>query len=105
MELTAAIMALETLTRPCAIDLHTDSQYLRDGVTSWIAGWKARGWRTADRKPVKNVDLWQRLESAAERHNVAWHWVRGHAGDEMNERADALARAGLAPYVPSRAPD
>ncbi len=102
MELTAAIMALEALLRPCAVDLHTDSQYLRSGVMNWIAGWKARGWRTADRKPVKNVDLWQRLEAAAERHEVNWHWVRGHAGDEMNERADALARAGLAPFMPGR---
>lgn len=102
MELMAAIMALEALTRPCRIDLYTDSQYLRGGVTSWIVGWKARGWRTADRKPVKNVELWQRLEEAAERHDVAWHWVRGHAGDEMNERADALARAGLTPFLPGR---
>ncbi|PWB78904.1 MAG: ribonuclease HI [Methylocystaceae bacterium] len=96
MELTAAIAALETLTRPCAVDLYTDSQYVRGGVTSWIKGWKARGWKTADRKPVKNVELWQRLERAAERHDVSWHWVRGHAGDEMNERADALARKGMA---------
>ncbi len=100
MELMAAIMALETLTRPCAVDLHTDSQYLRGGITSWIAGWKARGWRTADRKPVKNVDLWQRLEAAAERHDVDWHWVKGHAGHDMNERADELARAGMAPFIP-----
>lgn len=104
MELTAAIMALETLTRPCAVDLHTDSQYLRSGVTSWIAGWKARGWRTADRKPVKNVDLWQRLEAAAERHDVDWHWVKGHSGHDMNERADELARAGMAPFLPGRPP-
>lgn len=100
MELIAAIMSLETLTRPCAVDLYTDSQYLRGGVTGWIAGWKARGWRTADRKPVKNVDLWQRLEKAAERHDVSWHWVKGHAGHEENERADALARAGLKPFLP-----
>jgi ribonuclease HI len=102
MELMAAIMALEALTRPCAVDLYTDSQYVRGGVTSWIKGWKARGWKTADRKPVKNVDLWQRLEAAEERHDVAWHWVRGHSGDEMNERADALARAGLAPFLQQR---
>ena len=102
MELMAAIMALETLTRPCAIDLYTDSQYVRGGVTSWIKGWKARGWRTADRKPVKNVELWQRLEAVEARHEVAWHWVKGHSGDEMNERADALARAGLAPFLPGR---
>jgi len=99
MELMAAIVALETLTRACAIDLHTDSQYVRNGVTQWIAGWKARGWKTADNKPVKNVELWKRLEEAEARHDVAWHWVRGHAGDEMNERADALARAGMAPFL------
>jgi ribonuclease HI len=98
MELTAAIMALEALKRPCAIDLHTDSQYVRGGVTGWIAGWKRNGWKTADRKPVKNEDLWRRLEEAAARHDVAWHWVRGHAGDPMNERADELARAGMAPF-------
>ena len=95
MELMAAIVALETLTRPCAVTLHTDSQYLRNGVTQWIEAWKARGWRTADRKPVKNVDLWQRLEAAAERHEIDWRWVRGHAGDVMNERVDALARGAL----------
>ncbi len=99
MELMAAIVALETLTRPCAIDLHTDSQYVRNGVTQWIAGWKARGWKTSDNKPVKNVELWKRLEEAEERHDVVWHWVRGHAGDEMNERADALARAGMGPFL------
>ena len=99
MELMAAIVALEALTRPCAVDLHTDSQYVRNGVTQWIAGWKARGWKTADRKPVKNVELWRRLEEASERHEVEWHWVRGHAGDEMNERSDALARAGMAPFL------
>ena len=99
MELMAAIVALETLTRPCAVDLLTDSQYVRNGVTQWLAGWKARGWKTADKKPVKNVELWRRLEEAFERHDVAWHWVKGHAGDEMNERADALARAGMAPFL------
>ncbi|QGM98209.1 ribonuclease HI [Methylocystis parvus] len=102
MELMAAIMSLEALTRPCAVDLYTDSQYVRGGVTSWIKGWKTRGWKTADRKPVKNVELWRRLEAAEERHDVAWHWVKGHSGDEMNERADALARAGMAPFLPSR---
>ncbi|WP_363349680.1 ribonuclease HI [Methylocystis echinoides] len=102
MELMAAIMALETLTRPCAVDLYTDSQYVRGGVTSWIKNWKTRGWKTADRKPVKNVELWQRLEAAEARHDVNWHWVRGHSGDEMNERADALARAGMAPFQPQR---
>jgi ribonuclease HI len=96
MELTAAIMALEALKRPCTVDLHTDSQYLRNGIMSWINGWKRNGWRTADRKPVKNVDLWQRLDEAIQRHVVRWHWVKGHAGHEMNERADELARAGLA---------
>ncbi len=103
MELMAAIIALETLTRPCAVDLYTDSQYLRGGVTSWIKGWKARGWKTADRKPVKNVDLWKRLEAAADPHEVAWHWVRGHSGHEENERADSLARAGLAPFLSKKA--
>jgi ribonuclease HI len=103
MELMGAISALEALTRACHVDLHTDSQYVRNGVTTWIRGWKARGWKTADRKPVKNVDLWRRLEAAAERHEVAWHWVKGHAGDELNERADALARSGMAPFLVSRA--
>jgi ribonuclease HI len=102
MELTAAIMALEALTRACAVDMHTDSQYLRGGVTGWIAGWKRNGWKTADRKPVKNVDLWQRLETAAARHDVEWHWVRGHAGDVMNERADELARRGMKPFLSGR---
>lgn len=98
MELLAAISALEALTRPCAVDLHTDSQYVRQGVTGWIHNWKRNGWRTADRKPVKNDDLWKRLDEAAARHDIAWHWVKGHAGDPMNERADALARAGMAPF-------
>ena len=96
MELMAAISALEALTRPCVVDIHTDSQYLRDGVMKWIKNWKRNGWRTADKKPVKNVDLWQRLEAALERHQVRWHWVRGHAGDALNERADQLARDGIA---------
>ncbi len=99
MELMAAISALEALTRPCSVDLYTDSQYVRGGVTSWISMWKMRGWKTADRKPVKNVELWRRLEEAAARHDVVWHWVRGHAGNEMNERADELARAGMAPFL------
>ncbi|MFT0862086.1 ribonuclease HI [Ancylobacter sp. G4_0304] len=102
MELMAAISALEALKRPCTVDLHTDSEYMRNGITKWIAGWKRNGWRTADKKPVKNVDLWERLEAAIERHDIQWHWVKGHAGDEMNERADALARAGMAPYKPGR---
>lgn len=96
MELTAAISALEALKRPCIVDLHTDSQYLRHGITEWIHGWKRNGWRTADKKPVKNADLWQRLDAAIARHDVRWHWVRGHAGDALNERADALARKGIA---------
>ena len=99
MELTAAIMALEALKRPSEVDLHTDSQYVRGGVTGWIAGWKRNGWRTADRKPVKNIELWQQLDAAAARHNVRWHWVRGHAGHPENERADALARQGMAPFL------
>lgn len=96
MELMAAIAALELLNRPCSVDLYTDSQYLRGGITTWINGWKRNGWRTADRKPVKNVDLWQRLEMALAPHEVRWHWVRGHAGHDLNERADQLAREGLA---------
>jgi ribonuclease HI len=98
MELTAAIMALEALKRPCEIDLHTDSQYVKGGVTGWIHGWKRNGWKTSDKKPVKNVDLWQQLDAAAQRHTVTWHWVKGHAGHEMNERADELARQGMAPF-------
>ena len=96
MELMAAIVALETLKRPCAVDIHTDSQYLRDGITKWIHGWKRNGWKTADKKPVKNVDLWQRLEQALTRHTVRWHWVKGHAGHDLNERADELAREAIA---------
>ena len=95
MELMAAIAALEALNRPCLVDLHTDSQYLRNGILTWIKQWKRNGWRTADKKPVKNVDLWQRLEAALARHRVRWHWVRGHAGDAMNERADELAREAI----------
>ena len=104
MELLAAISALEALTRPCAVDVHTDSQYVRQGVTGWVHNWKRNGWRTADRKPVKNDDLWKRLDEAAGRHEVDWHWVKGHAGDPMNERADALARAGMAPFLRKSAP-
>jgi len=95
MELTAAIMALEALTRPCRIDLYTDSKYVMDGITGWIHGWKARGWKTADRKPVKNDDLWKRLDVARTRHEVKWHWVKGHAGHALNERADQLANRGI----------
>jgi len=96
MELMAAIVALETLKRPCRVDLYTDSRYVSDGATQWLPGWKARGWKTADKKPVKNIDLWQRLEQAIAPHQVGWHWVRGHAGHPENERADALARGQIA---------
>jgi ribonuclease HI len=95
MELMAAIAALEALKTPCLVDLHTDSQYLRDGIMSWINNWKRNGWRTTDKKPVKNVDLWQRLDAALKRHQVRWHWVRGHAGHAVNERADQLARNAI----------
>ncbi|HML09805.1 MAG TPA: ribonuclease HI [Stellaceae bacterium] len=95
MEMTAAIVALETLKRPCRVRLYTDSQYLRDGIMQWLSGWKARGWRTADKKPVKNIDLWQRLDAAVAPHRIEWLWVRGHAGHPENERADALARAAI----------
>lgn len=104
MELMGAISALEALTRACDVVLHTDSQYVKNGVTSWIHGWKRNGWRTADKKPVKNAELWQRLDAARDRHSVEWKWVKGHAGDEMNERADALARAGMAAFLPRKAP-
>jgi ribonuclease HI len=102
MELSAAISALEALTRPCGIDLHTDSQYLRLGVMQWLKGWKRNGWRTADKKPVKNDDLWRRLDEAAARHDIDWRWVKGHAGEEMNERADELARHGMKPFLPKK---
>ena len=95
MELMAAIQALEALTRPCRVELHTDSQYVRTGISEWISAWKARGWRTAAKAPVKNEDLWRRLDEARLRHEVDWRWVKGHAGNELNERADALARRGL----------
>ncbi len=103
MELTAAIMALEALTRPCTVDLFTDSQYVRHGITEWLRNWKARGWRTADKKPVKNEDLWRRLDEARTRHEVVWHWVRGHADDPLNHRVDALAVAAMAPFKKKRA--
>ncbi len=96
MELLAAIRAIEALKRPSTVRLHTDSTYLRDGITRWIGGWKANGWKTAAKKPVKNVDLWQRLDAAAAGHDIEWRWVKGHAGHPDNERADALARKGLA---------
>src|ERR1051325_7172446 len=95
MELMAAISALEALKRPCSVDLYTDSKYVRDGISGWIKKWKQNGWKTADKKPVKNVDLWQRLDAALEHHRVQWHWVKGHAGHAENERADQLARDGL----------
>ena len=95
MELMAAIAALEALTRPCEVELHTDSQYLRLGVTEWLKGWKLNGWRTSAKKPVKNEDLWRRLDEVAQRHRIDWRWVKGHAGHDENERADELAREGL----------
>jgi len=93
MELMAAIRGLAALTRPCRVQLYTDSNYVRDGITKWIHGWRRNGWKTADRKPVKNVDLWQELLVAADPHRIEWHWVKGHAGHPENERADALACA------------
>jgi ribonuclease HI len=98
MELMAAISALEALRKPSLVDLHTDSQYLRGGITGWIKAWKKNGWHTKDRKPVKNVDLWERLDALTQLHEVRWHWVKGHAGTEANERADALAREGMKPF-------
>lgn len=95
MELTAAIEALTILKRPCEVELHTDSQYVKNGVTQWLPRWKARGWRTAARDAVKNEDLWRRLDEARLRHQVDWRWVKGHSGHALNERADALARRGL----------
>lgn len=99
MELLAAINALESLPDSVHAELHTDSEYLRNGITKWIHGWKKNGWKTADKKPVKNMELWQRLEAAARKHTVTWHWVRGHIGHAENERADELARAGMAPFL------
>ena len=95
MELTAACEALEALKRPCTVELHTDSQYVKTGISEWLRGWKAKGWKTASRDPVKNEDLWRRLDAANQRHTVRWKWVKGHAGHELNERADALARKGM----------
>ena len=95
MELTAVIEALASLNRRCTVAIYTDSEYVRNGITSWIHGWKARGWLTADRKPVKNDDLWRRLDDLRGQHDVAWHWVKGHAGDPGNERADQLANRGV----------
>lgn len=98
MELLAAINALEALAKPCAITVVTDSAYVKNGVTGWIHGWKRNGWKTASKKPVKNVELWQQLDQAQARHQVTWQWVKGHAGHPENERADELARAGMAPF-------
>ena len=104
MELTAAIEALTALKRPCTVELHTDSNYVKDGLTSWIHGWKKNGWKTAAKKPVKNVELWQALDAAVQQHTINWHWVKGHNGDAMNERADQLANEGMAPFKKKRKP-
>ena len=98
MELRAAIEALNALKEPCNVELTTDSQYVKGGITGWIINWKKNGWKTANKKPVKNDDLWQALDTAVARHNVNWHWIKGHAGHEENERADELARRGMADY-------
>ena len=98
MELLAAISALNALKEPCAVELHTDSKYVMDGISKWIHGWKKNGWKTADKKPVKNGELWQALDEANKRHKVTWNWVKGHAGHAENERADELAREGMAPF-------
>ena len=103
MELMAAIQALDALKQACKVDLFTDSVYVRDGIGKWIHGWKKNGWRTADKKPVKNAELWQALDAARGRHEVTWHWIKGHAGHPENERADELAREGMAPFKPQRA--
>ena len=102
MELTAAIEALDALKRSCTVDLHTDSTYVKNGITQWLHNWKRNDWRTADKKPVKNADLWQRLDTARKRHDVTWHWVKGHAGHDDNERADMLARKGMEPFKKAR---
>ncbi len=102
MELLAAISGLEALKRRCAVVVHTDSQYLRDGVTKWIHGWKRNGWKTADKKQVKNQDLWMRLDDLLKTQDIEWRWVKGHAGHPENERADELARAGMAPFKASK---
>ena len=102
MELTAAIEALNALKRACHVELHTDSVYVKDGLTKWIHGWKKNGWRTSDKKPVKNLELWQALDLAVARHVIDWRWVKGHNGDEMNERADQLANEGMAPFKPKK---
>ena len=104
MELMAAISALNALKEPCQVDLYTDSVYVRDGISGWIDGWKRNGWKTAAKKPVKNAELWQALDEARKRHKVVWHWVKGHAGHPENERADELARAGMAPFKQKKIP-
>ncbi|MCD7059293.1 ribonuclease HI [Pelagibacterium xiamenense] len=98
MELTAAIEALNALKRPCTVEIYTDSQYVKNGINGWLFSWKKNGWKTAAKKPVKNVELWQALDAAVSRHTVNWHWVRGHAGHDLNERADQLANEGMAPF-------
>ncbi|WP_455212627.1 ribonuclease HI [Kaarinaea lacus] len=95
MELTAAIEALTALKKPCEVIITTDSQYVKNGINQWIANWKKRGWKTADKKPVKNIDLWKQLDALVARHKVKWHWVKGHSGHAENERADALANCGI----------
>jgi ribonuclease HI len=102
MELTAAIKALDALKAPSEVELYTDSNYLRGGITGWIKGWKKNRWRTSDRKAVKNVELWEELDKVASRHDIRWHWVKGHHGHDENERADELARQGMTPFVPER---
>ena len=102
MELAAAIAALDALKKPSRVDLHSDSEYLRNGISMWIESWKRNGWRTSAKQPVKNVELWQRLDIARQRHEVNWHWVRGHAGHIENERADELAREGMRPFLQAR---
>jgi ribonuclease HI len=99
MELMAAISALEALKKPARVDMHTDSEYVQKGISTWIKGWKRNGWRTSTKQPVKNAELWQRLDAAQARHEVHWHWVRGHAGHMENERADELAREGMRPFL------
>ena len=98
MELMAAIEALNSLTQPCEVELYTDSQYVKGGMTGWIFGWKKNGWKTASRKPVKNAELWKQLDEAVSRHKINWHWVKGHVGHDENERADELARSGMEPF-------
>jgi ribonuclease HI len=102
MELLAAISALNALKEPCIVDLHTDSNYVKDGISGWIHGWKKNGWKTASKQPVKNAELWQALDEATHRHKIRWHWVKGHAGHVENERADELAREGMAPFKKKR---